>query len=128
MNVAAAKPAWTNRIIEWLLVILIFAGSLVLVAMPLAWLWLLSQLDLTATEFYLSALLGCPIAIAIWAFLLIRLNALHLAVTSGAASSTAWLRRGGVLEGSVTVAVLIGVVLLAAWLVLGSSGGPALGP
>jgi hypothetical protein len=93
---------------------LIFGASLVLVGIPLAWLWLLSQLDLAYTEIYLLALLGCPAVVIGWGAVLLRLNGLYLEASEQ--------RAGSVLDVSISVAVLIALATFAIWLVIGASG------
>jgi hypothetical protein len=106
-----------------LLGLLIFLGSLLLVATPIGWLWLLSQLGQTYLAVYFLALAGCPTAMIAWSVVLVRLNRLY-ARLSGRGEGAEEL-----LEASIALAVVLAVLLLAAWLVLyPTGGGPVQGP
>lgn len=102
--------------------LLIFLGSLLLVAIPIGWLWLLSQLGQPYLGVYFLALAGCPAAMIAWSAVLLRLNRLYAR------------RRGDegvrdMLEASIALAVVVAVLLLAAWLILyPTGGGPVQGP
>ena len=112
-----------DRLAVVLLGLLIFLGSLLLVAIPVGWLWLLSQLGQPYLGVYVLALAGCPAAMIAWSGALLRLNRLY-ARLSGAREGA-----GELLEASIALAVVVAVLLLGAWLVLyPGAGGPAEGP
>jgi membrane protease YdiL (CAAX protease family) len=111
------------RIAAALLGLLIFVGSLLLVAIPLGWLWLLSQLGQPYMAVYFLALVGCPVMMIVWGVTLVRLNRLYARISDSGDEAIQML------EVSVAITVLIGVGILVAWLVLFSSGGgPVEGP
>jgi hypothetical protein len=59
----------------WLLVALIFSGSLALaIVVPGAALWAVSQLGRGKTESFYLGMMGCPLAVIAWAGVLGRLN------------------------------------------------------
>jgi hypothetical protein len=121
MGATADRANWPDRLVELGLVGLIFIGSLILVGIPIAWLWLISHLDLAYTEVYLLSLLGCPIVMIAWGTGLMRLNRLYLEVSGGQSRP--------VLEASITLAALLAIGGLVAWLLLlAGSGGPMQGP
>jgi len=121
MGAALRRETWPIRLAVLGLTGLIFLGSLILVALPLAWLWFLSHLDLGYTEIYFLALAGCPTAIVSWVWVLLRLNALY--------RDLAERDPRPVLEASITLAVLIAVAALVVWVVvLGADGAPNRGP
>ena len=121
MGAALRRETWPIRLAALGLIGAMFLGSVVLVALPLAWLWFLSHLDLGYLEIYFLALIGCPAAIVGGVMVLLRLNRAYTQLTE----------RDGrpVLEASITLAVLIAVAAIVAWMVfLGASGGPTRGP
>jgi hypothetical protein len=102
---------------------LIFLGSVLLVGIPLGWLWMLSQMGQPYLTVYLLALIGCPGTMIGWGMVLVRLNRLYLRANPDRTDSVA------LLEASVVFAVVIGVLILAAWLLLfPHGGGPVEGP
>ena len=106
----------------WLLAGLIFLGSLGLVGIPFGWLWLISQLNQPYTTIYLLALIGCPTMMIAWGMVLTWLDRSY---RERSADRTA----PPVLEATITLAVVLTVLLLAAWLLLyGERGGPMQGP
>ncbi len=121
MGAALRRETWPIRLAVLGLTALMFLGSLVLVALPLAWLWFLSHLDLGYLEVYFLALIGCPAAIVGGVMVLLRLSRAYTELTE----------RDGrpVLEASITLAVLVAVAALIFWVVvLGADGGPNQGP
>jgi len=117
MGAALRRQTWPVRLAAIGLAGLMFLGSVVLVALPLAWLWFLSHLDLAYLEIYFLALIGCPTAIVGGVWVLLKLNRAYTELTE----------RDGrpVLEASITLAVLIAVGALIFWTVfLGASGDP----
>lgn len=121
MGAALRRETWPIRLVLLGLAGSIFLASLVMVALPLAWLWFLSHLDLGYTEIYFLALIGCPTAIVGWGWVLLRLNRAYTDLAG----------RDGrpVLEASITLAVLIAIAALVFWIVvLGADGGPNQGP
>jgi hypothetical protein len=121
MGAALRRETWPIRLAALGLTALMFLGSLILVALPLAWLWFLSNLSLGYLEIYFLALIGCPTAIVGGVMVLLRLNRAYTNLTE----------RDGrpVLEASITLAVLIAVAALIFWVVfLGAEGDPNRGP
>jgi hypothetical protein len=100
-----------------LLDLLILLGSLLLVAIPIGWLWLLSRLGQPYMAVYFLALAGCPAAMIAWSGVLVRLNRLYARLSED--------DRGAreVLEVGIVAAVVIAVLMLAAWLLLYPGGG-----
>src|SRR3989442_11084603 len=106
-----------------LLGLLMLMGSLVLVAIPFGWLWLLSQLGQPYLAVYFLALGGCPAAMIAWSVVLVRLNRLYGRLADDDDGA------GEVLEVSIILAVVVAVLMLAAWLFLyPHGGGPVEGP
>jgi hypothetical protein len=124
MTPPARHPhASTLRAATALLGLMILLGSLMLVAIPLAWLWLLSQLGQPYLAVYFLALGGCPVAMIAWGSVLVRLNRIYARLSGDGEAA------GEVLEVSIMVAVVVAVLLLAAWLLLHpGGGGPVEGP
>ena len=124
MHSASGQPHHgAGRLAVVLLGLFIFLGSLLLVAIPIGWLWLLSQLGQPYLGIYFLALAGCPAAMIAWSGALLRLNRLY-ARLSGTGEGA-----GELLEGSIALAVVVAVLLLAAWLILyPGGGGPVQGP
>jgi hypothetical protein len=103
--------------------ILILLGSLMLVAIPIGWLWLLSQMGQPYLAIYFLALAGCPIMMVAWGLLLIRMNRAYMGLTGGRDDA------GALLEISIVLSVVIAIALMAAWLFLfPHGGGPVRGP
>jgi hypothetical protein len=101
--------------------LLILLGSLVLAAIPFGWLWLLSHLGQPYVAVYFLALAGCTVMMIVWGMALVRLNRIYLRVNEA--------DDGQLLEASMAISVVIGIVILVAWLVLFShGGGPVEGP
>ena len=105
-----------------LLGLLILLGSLMLTAIPFGWLWLLSHLDQPYIAVYFLALAGCPVMMIAGGMGLVRLNRIYLRVNEADDG-------GQLLEASMAISVVIGILILVAWLVLFShGGGPVEGP
>jgi hypothetical protein len=119
MGARAAKPALLIRLAAMGLLLLVFVVSLTLAATPIAWLWLLSNLDLKVSEFYVLVFLGGPVVILAWGLLALQLNALYQQLTG--------IRTRVVLEASVTAGVVIAAAAVTYVFFLGS-GGTHLGP
>jgi hypothetical protein len=106
-----------------LLGLLILLGSLLLVAIPLGWLWLLSQLGQPYVAVYFLALAGCPVMMIAWGMTLVRLNRLYARISADGEEAVQML------EVSLAISVLIAVLILLAWLLLyPHGGGPVQGP
>jgi NO-binding membrane sensor protein with MHYT domain len=91
----------------WLLVALIFTGSLVLaIVVPAAALWAVSQLGRGKTESFYLGMMGCPLAVIGWAAVLGRLNIAYKQVTGR--------RDDDVLGTALAFAVLAAVAVLIA--------------
>ena len=118
MGASPAKPI-PLRAAELALATLVFLCSLAVAVVPLGSLWLLSRLDLTAGEFYISALLGCPLALIGAGWVLLRVNGLYQRAT-GTDSRT-------VMEASITLAVVLALAGITLWFLSGE-GGTHLGP
>jgi hypothetical protein len=111
----------STRLVEYLLVLTIFLGSLVM------WIGIVSQLADHYPTVYAGALFGCPVTMVLLGLVLARLNGLHLRLTGGRPrqARTAWLksmsgerRAGGprtVLDTSMVVSVVIAIVAMAVW-------------
>jgi hypothetical protein len=111
------------RVTAALLGLLILAGSLLLVAIPLGWLWLLSQLGQPYLAVYFLALAGCPVMMIAWGMALVRLNRTYARISADGEEAIQML------EVSVAISVLIAVLLLLGWLLLyPQGGGPVEGP
>jgi hypothetical protein len=111
------------RLTAALLGLLILAGSLLLVAIPLGWLWILSRLDQPYLAVYFLALGGCPVMMVAWGVVLARLNRAYARLSEDRDESVQML------EVSLTLSVVIAVLVLLAWLLLYSDGGgPVEGP
>jgi hypothetical protein len=121
--VPTREPISTHRIAAAALGLLILVGSMLLVAIPFGWLWLLSQLGQPYMAVYFLALGGCPIMMIAWGMALLRLNRLYGRVSGGGEEAAQML------EVSIALAVVLGTVILAAWLFLfPHGGGPVEGP
>jgi hypothetical protein len=107
LGARAERGLLPAKLIELLLVGLIFAGSLILVGIPLATLWLVSRVSGEYATIYLLALTGCPLTLIAWGIVLTRLNR-FLTRLRGAP--------GTVLEASLTVSVFLAIAALAIWL------------
>jgi hypothetical protein len=106
-----------------LLGLLILLGSLLLVAIPLGWLWLLSRLGQPYMAVYFLALAGCPVMMIVWGMTLVRLNRLYARISADGEEAVQML------EVSLAISVLIAVLILLAWLLLyPHGGGPVEGP
>jgi hypothetical protein len=113
MDAAADRGTWPVRVVVVILAGLIFAGSLILVAIPLATLWLLSRVSVDYVTIYLLALVGCPLALISWGMALTRLNRLLTRMRG---------TPGIVLETSITASVLIALAALAVWVAFFAEG------
>jgi hypothetical protein len=101
----------------------IFLGSLLLVGIPIGWLWALAHVDQPYVTVYFLSLIGCPAAMIAWSLVLIRLNGLYIRLNADRGNS------GDPLEASIVFAVVIAVLMLAAWFLLfPHGGGPVEGP
>ena len=117
------EPISPHRLAAALVGLLILLGSLMLVAIPFGWLWLLSRLGQPYMAVYFLALGGCPIMMIAWGMALLRLNRAYVRMTGGVDQV------GELLEVSIAVSVLVGIAILAAWLFLfPHGGGPVQGP
>jgi hypothetical protein len=117
----ASRPA--VRPVAVLLGLLIFTGSLFLVAIPIAWLWVLSRLGQPYLAVYFLALAGCPLMMIAWGIALLRVNRIYARVSGSGEHARQML------EVSVALAVLIGILSVVAWLMLNpDGGGPMQGP
>ena len=111
------------RLTAALLGLLILAGSLILVAIPLGWLWILSRLGQPYLAVYFLALAGCPVMMVAWGMVLVRLNRAYARVSEDGDEAVQML------EVSLVISVVIAVLVLLAWLLLYSEGGgPVQGP
>jgi hypothetical protein len=106
----------------------IFVGSLVLwLGIPLAWIWIVSQLSAKYPTIYFGAMIGCPVTMVSWGLLLARLNGAYLRETDThpERQRTAWLKslsgeRGqrrprSLLDWSMTISVLLAILAMAIW-------------
>jgi hypothetical protein len=121
MQPDASQPPF--RFATALLGLVILLGSLVLVAIPFGWLWLLSQLGQPYLSVYFLALGGCPIMMVAWGLALIRLNRRYVRLSGGEEDAQP------ILEVSVALSVVIAILIMAAWIFLyPHGGGPVEGP
>ena len=111
---ARAADSFGMRAAQLALAALVFVCSFAVTAAPLGALWLFSQLDLTPSEFYVSALLGCPIALAGAGWILLQVNDLY--------QRAARTNSRVVLESSITLAVLIALAVITFLFITGDSG------
>ena len=111
------------RLAAPLLGLLILVGSLMLVAIPLAWLWLLSQLGQSYLAVYFLALAGCPVMMVAWGLALVRLNRAYARASADGEQAVQML------EVSVAISVVIAILIMLVWLFLyPKGGGPVEGP
>jgi hypothetical protein len=111
------------RLTTALLGLLILAGSLILVTIPLGWLWILSRLGQPYLAVYFLALAGCPVMMVAWGMVLVRLNRAYARISEDGDEAVQML------EVSLVISVVIAVLVLLAWLLLYSEGGgPVEGP
>ena len=100
----------TGRLVQtkaWVLVTLIFTGSLVMaVVVPGAALWAVSQLGRGKQESFYLGMLGCPAAVVAWAAVLGRLNIAYKQATGR--------RDDDVLGTALAFAVLVAIAVLLA--------------
>ena len=117
------EPISAQRLAAGLLGLLILTGSIAVVAIPFGWLWLLSRLGQPYMAVYFLALGGCPIMMIAGGLALLRLNRVYSRLSGGDDEV------GQMLEVSIAIAVVIGILILAAWLFLfPHGGGPVEGP
>jgi hypothetical protein len=118
----------SRTILEYLLILAIFLGSLVMwIGLPVGWLWLVTRVVKGNPEAFAAALFGCPVTMTLLGLLLARLNAHSLRLTGSHPDQyrTAWLKslsgeRGGrrprtVLETSMTISVVLAIVAITIW-------------
>jgi hypothetical protein len=110
------------RLTAAVLGLLILVGSLLLVGIPLGWLWFLSRLDQPYLAVYFLALVGCPVMMVAWGMVLVRLNRAYARVSEDGGEAVQML------EVSLVISVVIAVLVLLAWLLLSEGGGPVEGP
>src|SRR4051812_16707562 len=107
-------PGMAGRLADtkaWLLVALIFTGSLVLaLVVPGLALWAVSQMGRGKTESFYLGMMGCPLAVIAWAGVLGRLNVAYKQVTGR--------RDDDVLAMSLTVAVMAAAAVVIALVAL----------
>jgi hypothetical protein len=120
--------AASRTVLEYLLILAIFLGSLVMwIGLPIGWLWLVTRVVKGNPEAYAAALFGCPVTMTLLGLLLARLNASYLRLTGGhpAQHRTAWLkslsgeratrRPRTVLETSMTISVVLALIAITIW-------------
>ena len=91
----------------WVLVALIFSGSLVLaLVVPGAALWAVSQLGRGKAESFYLGMMGCPLAVIAWAGVLGRLNVAY--------KQTTGRRDDEVLGTALALAVMVAVAVMLA--------------
>jgi hypothetical protein len=128
-RVEPGPDAVSARLAAVSLAALIFVGSLVLwIGIPVAWVWGASQLVNHYPIVYAAALLGCPTTMALWGWVLHRINVVYLRVSgadSGPPTRSPWLKslsaerkryaRGSVLEISMMISVIVAILSMAIW-------------
>jgi hypothetical protein len=112
-----------HRTISWRLVELlaggaVVLGSLALVAIPIATLWLVPRLAPDPLAAYVVALVACPLAVIGWGMVLVWLD-------RGLRGMQGEPGRGSLLDASVTAAVVIALVALLLWYLFVGATGPA---
>jgi hypothetical protein len=123
MHSASAHRDDARGVAAALLGLLVFLGSLLLVTIPIGWLWLLSLFGQPYLGVYFLALAGCPAAMILWSGALLHLNRRYTRLTGGGDG------KQELLEASIALAVVLSVLLLGAWLILNpTGGGPVQGP
>jgi hypothetical protein len=123
-----------DRIVAAVLFVLLAAGSLLLwIGVPLFALWAVGQIVESPSQHLILGLAAVPVAMILWAPLLLWINALYLRVT-GAALRTEdeeggeMLRVRGPLDALLVWSFAIAAVALLVWIVFGSEGVAPLGP
>jgi hypothetical protein len=102
----------------WVLVALIFTGSLVLaLVVPSAALWAVSQLGRGKAESFYLGMMGCPLAVIAWAGVLGRLNVAY--------KQTTGRRDDDVLGTALALAVMVAVAVMLALVVTFGGHDPA---
>ena len=114
MSARAAKQPITMRLAELALAGLVVICSFAVTITPLGSLWLFSNLDLTPGEFYVAALLGCPIALIGAGWALLRVNGLY--------QRAARTESRALIDASITLAVLTAFAVLTYWFATSNSG------
>ena len=109
----------------------IVVGSLFTwIGLPLVWIWIASQLSDDYPMVYVVALAACPATMALWGFMLYRLNAVYVMLgppeeRHGDAARSAWLKsssgeRGrraeaSLIDMSMAASVLLAIIAMAVW-------------
>ncbi len=88
--------------------LLIFAGGVLLLAIPLGWMWLLPHLGQSYALVYPLVLVGCPATMIAWAM------ALHAVNRRFVGFRLERQRRNEVLEASITATALLCLAVLVA--------------
>jgi hypothetical protein len=114
----AAVRQQTRRHSTRLLIGLIFLGSLALVALPVAWIWLAALIGGTYSTIFWLSLLGCPATIFAGGSALGRLNRIYLRLTNADELNDQPMRRRSPLEVSLVIAVLLAAALLVIWIIV----------
>jgi hypothetical protein len=115
MGAALRRETWPVRLAVLGLTAAMFLWSLVMICLPLAWLWFLSNLSLSYLGVYFLALIGCPTAVVGGGWILILL--------SRAYTNLAGRDGRPVLEASITLAVLLAIGALVVWMVFLDASG-----
>ena len=114
------------------LAVAIVVGSLALwLGIPLAWIWVMSQLIDEYPSIYLLSLAACPLTMILWGWMLYRLNRIYVELTPRAPDApglqrSAWLgsasgerrprrRQASLLDVSMIVSVIIALSVMAVW-------------
>jgi hypothetical protein len=126
MTVLALHP---RRLTAFVLGVALVVGSLTMwIGIPVAWLWLASQLSTEYPIIWALAVFGCPLTMAAWTLVLARLNGAYLRATGTHPEQqhAAWLHsmsgeRGPrrpqrtLLDVSMTVSVILAMLAIAIW-------------
>jgi hypothetical protein len=109
------------------------------VAIPAGWLWVASQASSDYVTVYGLALVGAPLSMVLWAWLLYRLNAVYLRVIGAPprprrqsawlqsiSSERRWRQPDALIEVSMAISVTTAIVLFTIWFLFfaGSSIAP----
>jgi hypothetical protein len=138
-DLIAARLSVTDRLAAGLLPVLLAAGSLALwIVVPAGWLWLASKLTDSGGSHFIAGMLGTPIAVALFRFVLVWINRLYLRVVWSSPPEPAFDEDGddgeeprvtrGPLEPLLIVSFVIAATALSVWFLVLAEGDPGMGP
>ena len=124
------------RMATWVLVVAMALGCFFLwTVIPLAWLWLAASVSDVHTTVYLVALVGCPVTMVLWGWVLYRVNDVYLRRRGEepVARTPAWLASSREARGSrpamlldrlLVVSALLAPIAVLVWMVVSPSSDP----